>query len=1194
MGGWLIKRGDSFIFVSYHNRDIKYVFQLSILLLRYYRQIWLDRFAIGLDEDWDEGVRQAREAAAGAIVIVSDDYLQSAYCRGEYEAFRDRGISITAVICRDFSTDGIAGFAFDDWIDLRNWFVAPDDHSVESLLACIPQSESVQQTGERLDYLRNLTQTLELQLSQMPTSRASLANWAAEDFAGVRPRGYSSGLLRSWAFSDLDSEEDATDLLSWARERPRFTLCGQAGSGKTTLARLLLLAYAHAAMRDDSAPLPIWLDLMAWEDGQESLDAYMEAQWGLVSYWKHWLAGHRALFVFDDWDDWAAMRPRAAAELTDWLAENPQHRLARLSTRAAGDKPTWPVLRVKPMSGSLALKFSSGFLTLEQQNIFRQLIRSQSALIENNHVDYLSMGIELLAFDKRLAVSEWPRNPLPALLALRHRQKQNLPELDKTLTGLQALAWGMMGHECHRFVPRAELEGQAAAEVIDGALEMGLLRAVGPRLRFEAEIFQWHLAAAGLRKAGLDKHLTAPTFTGDGGRLGQKWDGLAYALVDAASKEKRLGIIDQIAEIDPYLADRCLRRHPDLYGDYQEKLVARLIEISAQDPTSHTSLRDILHSLPHPNRTVEALAKQLPGFDDEARLWLWHEVLALPIQLPAAFVNSVADLNRELGTAEADLLADYARPLAAAYLAKLSHQQNEQIRSNAIWLLGEMRHRAAAVFLLDALEDDRAAPLDEVALALMKYADAAIYARLLGWLQGCPAQIEPVAAAMRRRRHDVSARLLLMAHEKRLTLKPQMFETMANYDEIEIALGLTRAASSFVELPETLRRVIADSEEAVDWQKQVAAGIERWPPRAGWRELLDDIARVIQNPPETMTRSDGPAAPRPAGDSAADAPGPPSDDEAHVGEGSVDSEDEVGVDEQAADDDTALEAADEMDEHPAEQGSDMTAPGDVKSSEPTAGRRQTFTDEEKLLRTLELLRHDDWGRTQKAAKFLRRFARHLRGSRNPTILRLLCRALGDKSWHVRWAAAEALAWFGHRGAIPSLRGRLDDASWIVQVAVIRSLVELEAKASAMAMTALLRSPHKSVREAAAEALGALQNPEVIPALGQTLKTDPDYFVRFAAIQSIHQISPNEAREYLDDALTDRYIHVRWYAMKALAPLMEADDIPLLARMARDRGKPLWEEKSIRDFAVLALQRINTPESQALLETISTAKKRSDS
>lgn len=1164
------------------------------MLLRYYRQIWLDRFAIGLDEDWDERVRQARAAAAGAIVIVSDDYLQSAYCRGEYEVFRDRGISITAVICRDFSMDGIADFAFDDWIDLRNWFGAPDDHSVESLLACIPQSESVRQTGERLDYLRHLTQTLELQLSQMPTSRASLANWAAQDFAGVRPRGYSSGLLRSWAFSDLDSGGDATDLLSWARERPRFTLCGRAGSGKTALARLLLLAYAHAAMRDDSAPLPIWLDLMAWEDSHESLDAYMEAQWGLVSYWKHWLAGHRALFALDNWDDWAAMRPRAAVELMDWLEENPQHRCARLSIHAAGGKPTWPVLRIKPMSGPLALKFSSGFLTLEQQNIFRQLIRSQPALIENSHVDYLSLGVELLAFDKRLAVSEWPRNPLPALLALRHRQKRNLPELDKTLTGLQALAWGMMGHECYRFVRRVDLEGQAAAEVIDGALEIGLLRAVGPRLRFQAEIFQWHLAAAGLQKAGLDKHLTAPRFAGDGGRLGQKWDGLAYALVDGASKEKRLGIIDQIAEIDPYLADGCLRRHPDLYGDYQETLVARLIEFSAQEPTSHISLRDILHSLPHPNRAVEALAGQLPGFDDEARLWLWHEILALPIQLPAAFVNGVADLNRELGTAAADALADYARPLAAAYLAKLSHQQNEPIRANAIWLLGEMRHRAAAVFLLDALEDDGAAPLDEVALALMKYADAAIYARLLEWLQGCPAQIESVAAAMRRRRHDVSARLLLMAHENRLTLKPQMFEMMANYDEIEIALGLARAASSFAELPETLRRATADSEGAVDWQKRIAAGIERWPARADWRELLDDMARVIQNPPETMTRSDRSAAPRPVGDSAADAPGPPSDDEAQVDEGLADIEDEVGADEQAADDDAVLEAADKMDEHLTERESDMTASVDVKSSDSPAGRRQTFTDEEKLLRTLEILRHDDWGRTQKAAKFLRRFARHLRGSRNPNILRLLCRALGDKSWHVRWAAAEALAWFGHRGAIPSLRGRLDDASWIVQVAVIRSLVELEAKSSAMAMTGLLRSPHKSVREAAAEALGALQNPEVIPALGQTLKTDPDYFVRFAAIQSIHQISPNEARGYLDDALTDRYIHVRWYAMKALAPLMGADDIPLLARMARDKGKPLWEEKSIRDFAMLALRRINTPESQALLETISAAEKRSDS
>ena len=69
----------------------------------------------------------------------------------------------------------------------------------------------------------------------------------------------------------------------------------------------------------------------------------------------------------------------------------------------------------------------------------------------------------------------------------------------------------------------------------------------------------------------------------------------------------------------------------------------------------------------------------------------------------------------------------------------------------------------------------------------------------------------------------------------------------------------------------------------------------------------------------------------------------------------------------------------------------------------------TFSDAEKVARTLAVLRDDDWGRTQKAAKFLRKFARHMRGRDNSEISQLLCAALADENWSVRWAAAEALA-----------------------------------------------------------------------------------------------------------------------------------------------------------------------------------------
>ena len=143
----------------------------------------------------------------------------------------------------------------------------------------------------------------------------------------------------------------------------------------------------------------------------------------------------------------------------------------------------------------------------------------------------------------------------------------------------------------------------------------------------------------------------------------------------------------------------------------------------------------------------------------------------------------------------------------------------------------------------------------------------------------------------------------------------------------------------------------------------------------------------------------------------------------------------------------------------------------------------------------------------------------------------------------------------------------------------------DGSASLVNFSHLLQSPQKAVREAAAEALGELGNAIAVSALGQSAQNDNDYFVRFAALRSIHQLRPQLAREYLEKALNDDYIHVRWYAMKALAPLMDESDIPLLQKMLDDKEKPTWEDESVHDLAMAALLRINTPEGNAALETV---------
>ena len=253
--------GDGALYLSYHNNDIDCAFRLSLMLLRCYRRVWLDRLEIAPGEDWTAGIRQARLTCSGALVLVTNHYLTSPQCRAEYDALTERGMPITAVIASDIATDQFAEFNFNDWIDFRRWFDDPSDDIAEALLSRIPQAQSAPQPGERLEYLRGFIHETEVALAQMPTAWAAQRNADAPPAGDIRPRNGLIALLSDWGFTARrhGAEMPLDDLRAWANTEPQFALRGAAGSGKTTFAQLLALEQAHAALRDDDEALPIWL-----------------------------------------------------------------------------------------------------------------------------------------------------------------------------------------------------------------------------------------------------------------------------------------------------------------------------------------------------------------------------------------------------------------------------------------------------------------------------------------------------------------------------------------------------------------------------------------------------------------------------------------------------------------------------------------------------------------------------------------------------------------------------------------------------------------------------------------------------------------------------------------------------------------------------------------------------------------------
>ena len=848
---------ESLIYLSYHNIDCACAFQLANLLIRYYRNVWLDRLEIDLTEDWNAMIRQARTQATGVIAIVTDDYLESPYCRAEFEYFRQRDLAIIAVIPRDFSTEMIAEFTFSDWIDFRRWFDDPNDLSVENLLSQVPQSEAVAETGERLDYLRRLIQDIELALAKMPTSWASLRNTDAQNSAELRPRMFEPNILTDWDFTGnkAGNELPVESLLEWSRAEPQFIIQGETGSGKTCFARLLALQQAHDALRDEGAAVPVWLDLAQWTNDQRSLTAYVESQWPLLTYWQHWLDQRETLLVLDNWSDLARSQPARVAELCQWIDASPGQRFIVLSAGGRSSEPELPAVNINGISAGRAQSFVSSWLTLEQQNSFRQILKQQHALIADSQLDNLSIGVELLSAVRALAFNQWQANPMPAMIALRSQQ---LPQasggLDakQLLAGLQQLAWSMMLQDNHRFLPRdSAINHSIDPRVLDRALELGILDETSALLRFHCERFQWYLAAERLKKDGLSKYLTRPEFAEGRGRIPKKWDNLALVLVQGLPETSRARVVEQIAEIDPFIAAMCLKRYPDLDPEFHESLIAKLVDLCAQNPAAKSAFRGLIAELPDAQQTAQLLIGQLSRFNNSQQLWLWLEIRALPLELPIDFIGLVADIDRGQSALVSDLLQPYGLPVSLAYLVKLSVHQDENIRGNAIWMLGEIKYLPTAILLLDYLDDSERSDHDEIVLVLMKYAYSEILARLLRWSQDHPEHRRTVIKALAERKRLVTSRLLALSDERRLTLKPEFYGLVVNMNETDIAIGLAQIAEGTLDLPESLAGTILAHANAAELRARITSTIKHLPNRDGFQQLLGDIRQVLADPPES-------------------------------------------------------------------------------------------------------------------------------------------------------------------------------------------------------------------------------------------------------------------------------------------------------------------------------------------------------
>ena len=143
-----------------------------------------------------------------------------------------------------------------------------------------------------------------------------------------------------------------------------------------------------------------------------------------------------------------------------------------------------------------------------------------------------------------------------------------------------------------------------------------------------------------------------------------------------------------------------------------------------------------------------------------------------------------------------------------------------------------------------------------------------------------------------------------------------------------------------------------------------------------------------------------------------------------------------------------------------------------------------------VARLWEELRHRD---PEEKIDWIRQLAK----DPSPDAVEVLLGALEQESWFLRDQAAHALASIGE-AVLEPLVGRLDAGLWYTRAAAASALGRMGSPDAAAALTATLRDPNRTVRDAAWDALAALARADASShAVAESFAALPDRALRFA-------------------------------------------------------------------------------------------------
>ena len=731
-------------YCSYHNRNINIAFRITKSLIANHANIWLDRLQVSPIEDWAPALERAKTRCSYALVIFSQEYVDSEYCITELQQLADQGSLLIFVIVEDVPLDIIQTYSNKEMVDFRNWDSTPNySQTIQYIHDFLkPSHHNTNQTPikESVSYLLEVIAEVEQSLLWSPTGRiATRESTEYHKNEIIRPRGYIAGeFLQNGNYQlnqpdQLSNQLIVEDLLKWLQSWSQMVLVGNHGQGKTTLLQFLILQFAHEGLfqEDDDFPLPLWINLATWHPANT-----------FEEFWQQTIGNYRSIFEQSHWalffDNFDILNDEQIFDLQVWLNANNQLISQLIFTCQPENTEkissfSLPILRIQPITYDQIELLVRYYLPEEYENSFLRIITEQIA----ENLTYDDLIYQVIGIRRNPIVLEepeilnWQAEAIPTLwenVNMEDIIEYTQPEMEAALA---QLATRMLEDGYSAYVPAPYITEILDEKILKLALEAQILEKQGDHIRFSQSVVQDYYVGQQLEIDGIYSRLTRPEFDAIGQRITTKWDKpISFFLDSLTNDEAVLSQLETIAEVDPHLAYQYLQQKPTLIPRLQIPLIHQLLDIAMQSEETIDITHQNILSMSQTNLTITALLMALRSNEWALRKIAYSILQDIDIEIPDNFASQLNRLDRDFPDSTYNFMSQFSQSELALFLIHYIDHENTQIANNAIWLLGQLADTSVVFPLAENLGKQRDS-LTEILLSLGKLNDPIVIPVLL-------------------------------------------------------------------------------------------------------------------------------------------------------------------------------------------------------------------------------------------------------------------------------------------------------------------------------------------------------------------------------------------------------------------------------------------------------------------------------